>query len=87
MTALNDLSEYSSAYLDALEEVRVRNGLDWAVLMITNVLNEHSVLLCTDYKANKKLSYSHINALIFDMPGVLSRKKQLLPEILFAIGS
>ncbi len=87
VTTLNDLSEYSSAYLDALEEVRVRNGLDWAVLMITNVLNEHSVLLCTDYKANKKLSYSHINALIFDMPGVLSRKKQLLPEILFAIGS
>ncbi len=87
VTTLNDLSEYSSAYLDALEEVRVRNGLDWAVLMITNVLNEHSVLLCTDYKANKKLSYSHINALIFDMPGILSRKKQLLPEILFAIGS
>jgi manganese-dependent inorganic pyrophosphatase len=55
--------------------------------MITNVLNEHSVLLCTDYKANKKLSYSHISSLIFDMPGVLSRKKQLLPEILFAIGS
>ncbi len=87
VTTLNDLSEYSSAYLDALEEVRVRNGLDWAVLMITNVLNEHSVLLCTDYKANKKLSYSHISSLIFDMPGVLSRKKQLLPEILFAIGS
>ena len=53
--------------------------------MITNVLNEHSVLLCTDYKANKKLSYRSIEKLIYDMPGVMSRKKQLLPEVLFAI--
>ena len=87
VTTLDDLGEYSGDYLDALETVRVKNGLDWAVLMITNVLNEHSVLLCTDYKANKKLSYRSIGKLIHDMPGVMSRKKQLLPEILFAIGS
>ena len=86
VTTLDDLGEYSAAYLDALETVRVKNGLDWAVLMITNVLNEHSVLLCTDYKANKKLSYRSIEKLIYDMPGVMSRKKQLLPEMLFALG-
>ena len=87
VTTLDDLGEYSGVYLEALETVRVKNGLDWAVLMITNVLNEHSVLLCTDYKANKKLSYRSIGKLIYDMPGVMSRKKQLRPEILFAIGS
>ena len=87
VTTLDDLGEYSEAYLDALERVRVKNGLDWAVLMITNVLSEHSVLLCTDYKANKKLSYGQKEKLIYDMPGVMSRKKQLLPEVLFAIGS
>ena len=87
VTTLDDLSEYRDAYLDALETVRKKNGLDWAVLMITNVLNEHSVLLCTDFKANRRLSYKHIEGLVYDMPGVLSRKKQLLPEVLFAIGS
>lgn len=87
VTTLDDLNEYVNDYLDALESVRIRNGLDWAVLMITNVLNEHSVLLCTDYKANKKLSYKNIGRLTYDMPGVMSRKKQLLPEVLFAIGT
>lgn len=87
VTTLDDLDEYLGAYLEALEAVRVRNGLDWTVLMITNVLNEHSVLLCTDYKANRKLSYQALDSLVYDMPGVLSRKKQLLPEVLFAIGS
>ena len=87
VTTLNDLADYRDSYLEALETVRVKNGLDWAVLMITNVLNEHSVLLCTSYKANRKLSYKQTSDLVFDMPGVLSRKKQLLPEVLFAIGS
>ena len=87
VTTLNDLGEYSDAYLEALENVRRQNGLDWAVLMITNVLSEHSVLLCTDYRCNKKLSYRNTGHLTYDMPGVLSRKKQLLPEILFALGS
>ena len=87
VTTLSDLAEYRDAYLEALETVRVKNGLDWAVLMITNVLNEHSVLLCTNYKANRKLSYRNIEGTVYDMPGVMSRKKQLLPEVLFAIGS
>jgi len=87
VTTLKDLDDYCSDYLLALENVRVKSGLDWAVLMITNVLNEHSVLLCTDYKANKRLPYSHLSERVFDMPGVMSRKKQLLPEVLFAIGA
>ena len=87
VTTLSDLSDYIDKYLEALETVRNKNGLDWALLMITNVLNEHSILLCTDYKANKKLPYSHMSKLVYDMPGVMSRKKQLLPEVLFAIGS
>ena len=87
VTTLSDLDDYSATYLEALESVRKQSGLDWALLMITNVLNENSVLLCTDYKANKRLPYTMRSELIYDMPGVMSRKKQLLPEILFALGS
>lgn len=85
VTMLDDLSDYSDIYLEALESVRGKNGLDWAVLMITDVLTENSVLLCTNYRANSKLQYQLRSNLIYDMPGVMSRKKQLLPEVLHAI--
>ena len=75
----------SAAYLDALEEVRVKNGLDWALLMITDVIKEQSVLLSTKFRAEKHMPYVRISDGIYDMPGVMSRKKQLLPELIHAV--
>lgn len=82
VTTLRDLHEYSQEYLEALEKVKEQNALDIAVLMITDILREHSVLLCTPHKINQHLPYRLITGGIYDMPGVMSRKKQLLPEIL-----
>jgi len=84
-TTLQDLDQYKDAYLKALEDVRQKNGLDWAVVMITNVMKEHSVLLTTDYRAVKNLPYTSIEEGILDMPGVMSRKKQLLPEMIYTL--
>ena len=75
----------SQLYLDTLELIKEQNSLDWAVLMITDILKEHSVLLCTNFKLNMHLQYRPIADRIYDMPGVLSRKKQLLPEILSTV--
>ncbi len=86
VTTLNDLKDYSAEYLDALNEIRTMKGLDWAVLMITDVIHEHSALLCTDHRGNRHLPYSPVSGNIFDMPNVMSRKKQLLPEIIHAVG-
>lgn len=85
VTALQDLPDYADAYLDTLETIKEQNGLDWAGLMITDILREHSVLLCTDYKLNSHLQYRPMGSGIYDMPGILSRKKQLLPELLSVI--
>lgn len=85
VTSLQDLAEYSQTYLEALEQVREQNRLDWAALMITDILTEHSVLLCTEYKLNKYLQYQPLQDRIYDMPGILSRKKQLLPELLSVV--
>ena len=68
-----------------MEDIRKRQELDWAVLMITDVLREHSVLFTTEFTAENHLPYSRISDRVYDMPGVMSRKKQLLPEILHAI--
>lgn len=85
VVTLKDLSNYKNAYLKTLDEVRLKNSLDWAMLMITDVIKETSVLLTTDFKLNKNIQYRKIENNIYDMPGVLSRKKQLLPDVLSLI--
>lgn len=85
VTSLQDLKDYADLYLEMLEKVRSESALDWAVLMITDILREHSVLLCTNFKANQHLQYHKLHEGIYDMPGVMSRKKQLLPEVLNVI--
>ncbi|MBR3288617.1 MAG: DHH family phosphoesterase [Lachnospiraceae bacterium] len=82
---LRDLDSYKDAYLKTLDEVRLKNSLNWAMLMITDVIKETSVLLTTDFKLNKNIQYKKIEKNIYDMPGVLSRKKQLLPDVLSLI--
>ena len=84
-TTLEDLEDYKREYLRALEDIRKRQGLDWAVLMITDVLREHSVLITTEFTAADHLTYNLLSERVFDMPGIMSRKKQLLPEILHAV--
>ncbi len=86
VTTLNDLMEYADGYAKALEEVRTMQGLGWAVLMITDVIHEHSALICTQFRANRHLPYKSIGKNLYDMPHVMSRKKQLLPEIVHAVG-
>lgn len=79
---LTDIGLYSEKYLSALESVKKANGLDWVMLMITDVMIENSILLVSDHKMNRKLPYKKWENQIFLMPGVMSRKKQLLPAIL-----
>ncbi len=83
VVTLSDLEEVRDGLFHALEEIRRDRQLDWTMLMVTNILKEDSILLTTHMqRAEKKLSYPQIEKNIFDLPGVLSRKKQLLPEIL-----
>lgn len=82
VVTLSDLDDYADDYLAALEEIRKAHSLDWVTLMVTDVLTENSILLVTDSKHNRDLPYKQIRKQIYDMPGVMSRKKQLLPALL-----
>ncbi|MBQ7506817.1 MAG: DHH family phosphoesterase [Lachnospiraceae bacterium] len=86
VTTLNDFRDYAAEYAGALENVRKMQGLAWAVLMVTDVIHEHSALICTDYRGNRHLPYRPMGRNLYDMPHVMSRKKQLLPEIIHAVG-
>ena len=82
VTTLTDIGEYAQTYIDALQKIADSQGLDWALLMVTDVLRENSVLLASNYKANRNLPYAKLDEQTYDMPGVMSRKKQLLPILL-----
>lgn len=86
VVTLEDVDDIKAKYRNALETVRKDQRLDWIMLLITNVLKENSMLLSTDFPGGEKaLVYKEHSPHLFWLPGVLSRKKQLLPEILRVI--
>lgn len=83
VTTLSDVDDYKESLFSALKETCRRNNMVFSLLMITDVIHENSVLLCSGLDMYEpKLAYSRESDHKFFMPGVLSRKKQLLPEIL-----
>ena len=79
---LHTVREVEKRYLAALSGVKEKKGLDWVMLMVTDVVYGNSILLSTDHPALKRISYTRLKTGVYDMPGVMSRKKQLLPEVL-----
>ena len=82
VTTLGNVGDYAGRYIEALENIRHKENLDWTLLMITDVLREKSVLLASDSKINRELPYASQAKQIYNMPGVMSRKKQLLPVLI-----
>jgi manganese-dependent inorganic pyrophosphatase len=80
---LADMSEVKANILDALERVSKERKLTWALLLVTDIISERSILLCSSWPAaEKEFAYKRLEENVYDLPGILSRKKQLLPEIL-----
>lgn len=83
VTTLTKVDGVKEKYIEQLEETKIKYGLDWAMLLITDVMKEDSVLLSTPYpRREKALIYPVESTGKYILKGVLSRKKQLLPEIL-----
>jgi manganese-dependent inorganic pyrophosphatase len=83
VTTLSDLNDYKESYLEGLEAVKDALQLDWGLFMITDVIKESSVLLTTGLENMEyKFLYEKVSKKTFSMPKVLSRKKQLLPEVI-----
>ena len=65
----------------ALDQLRESEQLNFAALLVTDINTQNSLLLV---KGNadliRQISYAHIEQdEIFDLPGIVSRKKQLIP--------
>ena len=76
------LGELSSA----MDAVMAKNALDFFALMVTDPVRGSSELLFRGLEAVRKaLPYRKGEDGTLLMPGVMSRKKQLLPEVLAAL--
>jgi manganese-dependent inorganic pyrophosphatase len=86
VTSLVELDEYREKLKDALIQLRDSKGLDFAILMVTDVVRGSSRLLLTsDVPALEGLPYPRLPDGTLRAPGVVSRKKQLLPTVLGAL--
>lgn len=67
----------------ALQELRDDERLAFAALLVTDINTQNSLLLVKgDSGFIDRISYTHIEQdEIFDLPGVVSRKKQLIPYL------
>jgi manganese-dependent inorganic pyrophosphatase len=83
VVTFQNLEEVREGLLEALEQLRRERGMDWTMLLVTNVLKEHSKLLLTPFpQAEQRLLYNRESEQLYDLPEILSRKKQLLPEVI-----
>ncbi|HUF00648.1 MAG TPA: DHHA2 domain-containing protein [Anaerolineales bacterium] len=84
VTDLVQLSEHLEPLTKALDELKTKRGLDFAVLLITDIVRGSSRLI---FSSNAPpilddLPYPPLPDGTRDAPGMVSRKKQLLPVVL-----
>lgn len=75
--------EAQEALRASLEAYRETNHLDFSTLLVTDVRSQNSLLLLSGPPVlQDAFSYPHIeDDDVFDLPGIVSRKKQLIPHI------
>jgi manganese-dependent inorganic pyrophosphatase len=66
----------------ALAALRAEEKLVFSCLLVTDINTQNSLMLVKgDADLIRRISYSHVQDEIFDLPGVVSRKKQLIPYL------
>jgi manganese-dependent inorganic pyrophosphatase len=79
------LLERKDELLGALEEVRRGNSYLFAALMVTDIISQGTELLCVGDCAPIEQAFDQqARDHVIDLPGVMSRKKQVAPKLLAA---
>lgn len=84
VTDLVQLSEHLAPLTKALDDLRDKRGLDFTMLLVTDVVRGSSRLILSSDAPPilNDLPYPPLSDNMRDAPGVVSRKKQLLPVVL-----
>ncbi len=77
--------ERTGELLDALEDVRRKRGYSIYALMVTDIVDKGTKLLVAGDKAPVERAFA-VDSVdgVLDLPGVMSRKKQVAPKLLTA---
>ena len=71
--------------MEALEALRQKNGYLFCALMVTDIVGRGTDLLCTGQCAPLEQAFdTQAKDGVLDLPGVMSRKKQVAPKLLAA---
>jgi manganese-dependent inorganic pyrophosphatase len=75
--------EHAKPIAAALQELRTDERLAFAGLLVTDINTQNSLLLVKgDEGLIRRISFAHVEQdEIFDLPGIVSRKKQLIPYL------
>lgn len=75
--------QHAAALATALKDLRTAERLAFAALLVTDINTQNSLMLVKgDPEVIRRISYAHVQQdEIFDLPGVVSRKKQLIPYL------
>jgi manganese-dependent inorganic pyrophosphatase len=75
--------EKSESIFKALEKYRKENNLYFSAMLVTDINQQNSLLLiCGNNTIIESISYPHVEKnMIFELKGVVSRKKQLIPYL------
>jgi manganese-dependent inorganic pyrophosphatase len=77
------LLERKDDLLDALEDLRAKNGYIFSALMVTDIIEGGTELLCAGDCAPVERAFDErTEDGVIDLPGVMSRKKQVAPKLL-----
>ncbi|MDO4294682.1 MAG: putative manganese-dependent inorganic diphosphatase [bacterium] len=84
----DELLELKARLLPYLKEVYAQHNLDMLFFMLTNILKQETMLLCVGSGAEKMTANAFHAEIVDDaviLPKVVSRKKQLIPNIMMAL--
>ena len=74
--------EMSQALASELSRARVESGCHFSCLMVTDITSSSSLLLCIgETRIIDAVTYPRLAENLFEMAGVLSRKKQMMPYL------
>jgi manganese-dependent inorganic pyrophosphatase len=81
--SFNNFWQHAKPLGQALQDLRASEHLAFAALLVTDINTQNSLLLVkggADFI--RRISYAHVEKdEIFDLPGIVSRKKQLIPYL------
>jgi manganese-dependent inorganic pyrophosphatase len=82
-----EFNEMKEELLAALSEIKQRDGLFIAGLMVTDIASENSLFLVEGHtRIAHVMEYPQLEPHLYELKGVMSRKKQMVPHLLKILG-